>query len=74
MISTIHQSKGLEWDAVFVPHFNEGFLPSAYRDDDGRMPPPLPLPGLAKTSTRAGLHKTCFIVFVCVLHCITKYK
>ncbi|KAJ1679769.1 hypothetical protein EV182_001369, partial [Spiromyces aspiralis] len=30
-ISTIHQAKGLEWPVVFVPHFNEGFLPMSPR-------------------------------------------
>lgn len=26
-LSTIHQAKGLEWEAVFLIHFNEGFMP-----------------------------------------------
>ncbi len=32
-ISTIHGAKGLEWDAVFVMRFNDGVLPSTFRDD-----------------------------------------
>ncbi|MBT4856887.1 ATP-dependent helicase [Candidatus Uhrbacteria bacterium] len=27
VLSTVHQSKGLEWDAVFVMHLNEGSFP-----------------------------------------------
>lgn len=34
-ISTIHQSKGLEWKDVYIPFFNEGLMPSAYREDTG---------------------------------------
>jgi UvrD-like helicase C-terminal domain len=33
-ISTIHAAKGLEWDVVFVPHFNQGFLPAHGKGDD----------------------------------------
>ena len=28
-IMTIHSSKGLEFKAVFLPHFNDGSLPNA---------------------------------------------
>lgn len=28
MVSTIHAAKGLEWKVVFVPRWNEGFIPS----------------------------------------------
>ena len=27
-VSTIHAAKGLEWKVVFVPRWNEGFIPS----------------------------------------------
>ena len=37
-ISTIHAAKGLEWNTVLIPRFNEGFLPAvrttAVEDDD----------------------------------------
>lgn len=33
-ISTIHRAKGLEWCDVYVPYFNEKFLPTTYRADD----------------------------------------
>jgi superfamily I DNA/RNA helicase len=36
VISTIHAAKGLEWDVVFVPHFNHGFLP-AHGASDGMI-------------------------------------
>jgi DNA helicase II / ATP-dependent DNA helicase PcrA len=37
ILSTIHQSKGLEWDSVFVMHLAEDFFPSAraLEDDQG---------------------------------------
>ena len=37
ILSTIHQSKGLEWDAVFVMHLNEGSFPHgrAFQEDGG---------------------------------------
>ena len=28
LVSTIHAAKGLEWKVVFVPRWNEGFIPS----------------------------------------------
>ena len=35
-ISTIHRAKGLEWAHVYVPYFNDGFMPAQYRErDDG---------------------------------------
>lgn len=33
-ISTIHKAKGCEWPVVFVPHFNDGFLPSRKAQED----------------------------------------
>ncbi|KAJ1918364.1 hypothetical protein H4219_002645 [Mycoemilia scoparia] len=42
IISTIHQAKGLEWPVVFVPHFNEGFLPM--------LPRPPKVPGIETKS------------------------
>ncbi len=37
VLSTIHQAKGLEWDAVFVMHLYNGAFPHAraYEEDDG---------------------------------------
>lgn len=29
-VMTLHQSKGLEWDAVFIPRFVEGAIPTAH--------------------------------------------
>ncbi|CAD7957121.1 unnamed protein product [Amoebophrya sp. A120] len=37
-ISTIHRAKGREWKYVFIPHLNEGFLPTIYRADDKPKP------------------------------------
>eukprot|EP00392_Amoebophrya_sp_AT5.2_P013092 g13203.t1 len=37
-ISTIHRAKGKEWKYVFIPHFNEGFLPAAARADPRPQP------------------------------------
>ena len=34
-ISTIHRAKGLEWNDVYVPFFNQGFLPTLYRPSQG---------------------------------------
>ncbi|KAJ2709417.1 hypothetical protein H4R19_004260, partial [Coemansia spiralis] len=31
VITTVHQAKGLEWEHVFVPHFNECLFPLGYR-------------------------------------------
>ncbi|KAJ2773116.1 hypothetical protein IWQ57_001451 [Coemansia nantahalensis] len=31
VITTVHQAKGLEWEHVFVPHFNECLFPMGYR-------------------------------------------
>ncbi|KAJ2608015.1 hypothetical protein H4S08_004612 [Coemansia sp. RSA 1365] len=31
VISTVHQSKGLEWEHVFLPQFNENLFPMGYR-------------------------------------------
>ncbi|MBY3151181.1 ATP-dependent helicase [Rhizobium laguerreae] len=36
-ISTVHSAKGLEWDAVFVPSFVRGHLPSAFARDHESM-------------------------------------
>jgi DNA helicase-2/ATP-dependent DNA helicase PcrA len=33
-LSTLHRSKGLEWDAVFIPALEEGSLPVAQALDD----------------------------------------
>src|SRR4030095_12276400 len=37
ILSTIHSAKGLEWDAVYVIHASDGFIPSdmALTDEDG---------------------------------------
>jgi len=35
-ISTIHRAKGLEWKDVYVPFFNEGYMPAKFREDDKR--------------------------------------
>lgn len=37
-VSTIHRAKGLEWAVVFVPYFNDGFMPMHFRagTDDRR--------------------------------------
>ena len=32
VISTIHKAKGREWNTVFVPRFEEGFLPGELRE------------------------------------------
>ena len=38
-ISTIHRAKGLEWEEVYVPFFNDGLMPTKFReDDDPRIP------------------------------------
>jgi len=35
-ISTVHSAKGMEWDAVFIPNFVKGHMPSAFaRDHEG---------------------------------------
>ncbi|KAJ1895501.1 hypothetical protein LPJ66_004562 [Kickxella alabastrina] len=31
VITTVHQAKGLEWEHVFVPHFNENLFPMGFR-------------------------------------------
>ncbi|MDW9478968.1 AAA family ATPase [Sinorhizobium meliloti] len=36
-ISTAHSAKGLEWDAVFVPNFVKGHMPSAFARDHESM-------------------------------------
>ena len=33
-ISTIRRAKGLEWSDVYVPYFNQGFMPMGARNDD----------------------------------------
>ncbi|MDB4330168.1 ATP-dependent helicase [bacterium] len=35
IISTIHQSKGLEWDSVHIANFHEGSLPNLKAEDEG---------------------------------------
>ncbi len=37
ILSTVHQAKGLEWDAVFVMHLNEGSFPHgrAFQEENG---------------------------------------
>ena len=37
-ISTIHRAKGLEWEEVYVPYFNEGFMPTKFREADETIP------------------------------------
>ncbi|KAJ1960964.1 hypothetical protein GGI12_003513 [Dipsacomyces acuminosporus] len=32
IITTVHQAKGLEWEHVFIPHFNEGLFPLGFRE------------------------------------------
>ena len=32
-ISTIHRVKGLEWKDVYVPYFNERYMPCSFRED-----------------------------------------
>lgn len=32
-ISTIHRAKGLEWGDVYLPFFNEGFMPAAMHEE-----------------------------------------
>jgi superfamily I DNA/RNA helicase len=34
-ISTIHRAKGLEWNEVYVPYFNEGYMPTQFRENGG---------------------------------------
>ena len=34
-ISTIHRAKGLEWSDVYVPFFNQEFMPTRYRPSEG---------------------------------------
>eukprot|EP00978_Attheya_sp_CCMP212_P033911 scaffold139459_cov31-Attheya_sp.AAC.1 len=29
-ISTVHRAKGLEWNDVYVPYFNQGFMPTDF--------------------------------------------
>lgn len=36
-ISTVHSAKGLEWDAVFIPSFYDGHMPSVYSRDPKEM-------------------------------------
>ena len=36
-VMTIHQSKGLEWDAVFIPRFVEGALPTSHAKTDEQL-------------------------------------
>ncbi|KAI8319663.1 P-loop containing nucleoside triphosphate hydrolase protein [Martensiomyces pterosporus] len=31
MITTVHQAKGLEWEHVYIPHFNESLFPMGFR-------------------------------------------
>lgn len=38
-ISTIHRAKGLEWEEVYVPFFNEGFMPTMFREDGNSQIP-----------------------------------
>jgi superfamily I DNA/RNA helicase len=33
-ISSVHRAKGLEWCDVYIPFFNDGFLPTSFRDSD----------------------------------------
>eukprot|EP00550_Attheya_septentrionalis_P002922 CAMPEP_0198300718 /NCGR_PEP_ID=MMETSP1449-20131203/49182_1 /TAXON_ID=420275 /ORGANISM="Attheya septentrionalis, Strain CCMP2084" /LENGTH=1103 /DNA_ID=CAMNT_0044002609 /DNA_START=42 /DNA_END=3350 /DNA_ORIENTATION=- len=32
-ISTVHRAKGLEWNDVYVPYFNQGFMPTDFRKE-----------------------------------------
>jgi superfamily I DNA/RNA helicase len=32
-ISTIHRAKGLEWSEVYIPFFNEGYMPTSFREE-----------------------------------------
>ncbi|KAJ1932645.1 hypothetical protein FBU59_006301 [Linderina macrospora] len=34
VISTVHQAKGLEWEHVFLPHFNECLFPMNFREEN----------------------------------------
>lgn len=34
IISTVHRAKGLEWSDVYVPYFNQIFMPTEYRSDN----------------------------------------
>jgi len=36
-VMTIHQSKGLEWDAVFIPRFVEGALPTSHAKTEEQL-------------------------------------
>ena len=36
-ISTVHSAKGLEWDVVYIPNFNQGHFPSAFARDHESM-------------------------------------
>jgi DNA helicase-2/ATP-dependent DNA helicase PcrA len=36
-ITTVHSAKGLEWDAVFIPSFVRGHMPSAFARDHENM-------------------------------------
>ena len=39
-ISTVHKAKGLEWSDVYVPYFNQRFLPTEYREESDDDPIP----------------------------------
>ena len=38
-ISTIHRAKGLEWGDVYLPFFNEGFMPAAMHEEKSKLGP-----------------------------------
>lgn len=37
-LTTIHQSKGLEWDYVWLVRFNENMIPTTYQNEEDESP------------------------------------
>jgi len=55
-LSTIHASKGLEWDTVIVVGVTEGVLPTRYSKDDWALKQEQNLLYVAISRAKKGLH------------------